>query len=64
MQRENGWPIFMRVKIASEYLGVSTATVYRWIAEGKLPKPMEVSAGIKGWHQSELEKFANEHYHR
>lgn len=59
MAENVGWPIFMRTKKAAEFLGVSPATLYRWIREGKLRQPTQVSAGIKGWHQQELVAFVN-----
>ncbi|WP_420887104.1 helix-turn-helix transcriptional regulator [Acidithiobacillus caldus] len=49
----------MRTKTAAQFLGVSQATIYRWIREGKLCEPKQVSAGIKGWHQQDLVDFAN-----
>lgn len=55
----NMWPIFMRAEIAASYLGVSRATIYRWVREGRLPEPVEVSPKIKGWHQEELRRFAD-----
>lgn len=60
MSEHAGWPIFMRTKTAAQFLGVSPATIYRWIREGKLHEPTKVSAGIKGWHQQDLVAFANE----
>ncbi len=57
---EKGWPIFMRPRVAASYLGVSEATIYRWIRDGRLPKPIEVSPQIKGWHQEALKRFADE----
>lgn len=59
-----GWPVFMRPKMAAKYLGISEATLYRWVKEKKLVRPMEVSAGIRGWHQTELKKFADHYFVR
>ena len=64
MHNPDGWPVFMRPKVAAQYLGISEATLYRWVKEGKLAQPMQVSAGIRGWHQSELTRFADSYFVR
>jgi len=60
----DGWPVFMRPKTAAKYLGISEATLYRWVKEGKLAQPMQVSAGIRGWPQPELKRFADRYFVR
>ncbi len=60
----DGWPVFMRPKTAAKYLGISEATLYRWVKEGKLAQPMQVSAGIRGWPQTELKRFADRYFVR
>lgn len=63
-QNTDGWPVLMRPKIAARFLGISEATLYRWIKDGKLVEPMQVSVGIRGWTRPELEKFAAKHFVR
>lgn len=58
------WPIFMRAEVAALYLGVSKATIWRWVRDGRLPPPLELSPRIKGWHQDELRKFADQTFLR
>ena len=38
-------------------LPVSPATVWRWVREGKLPKPFKLSASVTVWNASEIEAF-------
>lgn len=52
------WPEFMRPMTAAAYLDVSEATIYRWIKQGKLRKPVQVSPKITGWPRKELAEFA------
>lgn len=37
--------------------GVSTASVYRWIARGILPKPQRIGVRGVGWRLSEIEQL-------
>lgn len=37
--------------------GVSTASVYRWVKLGILPKPQRVGVRGVGWRLSEIEKL-------
>jgi Predicted site-specific integrase-resolvase len=60
----DGWPVFMRPKMAAKYLGISEATLYRWVKEGKLVQPLQVSVGIRGWPQLELKRFADRYFVR
>lgn len=38
-------------------LPVSPATIYRWVKEGKFPKPFKLSAGVTAWHAADIELF-------
>lgn len=37
--------------------GVSTASVYRWVKRGLLPKPQRIGVRGVGWRLSEIEKL-------
>jgi predicted DNA-binding transcriptional regulator AlpA len=50
--------------MAAKYLGISEATLYRWVKEGKLVQPLRVSVGIRGWPQLELKRFADRYFVR
>lgn len=38
-------------------LPISPATAWRWVREGKLPKPFKLGAGITVWNAAEIEAF-------
>jgi len=38
-------------------LPVSPATVWRWVREGKFPKPFKLGKSITVWHAAEVEAF-------
>lgn len=42
-------------ELATHY-SVSRATIWRWVNEGKLPKPVKLSAGVTRWRWSETPK--------
>ena len=37
-------------------LGISRSTFYRWICEGKVPKPVKISERIHRWRNSDVIK--------
>ncbi|MDM5181631.1 AlpA family phage regulatory protein [Massilia sp. DJPM01] len=38
-------------------LPVSPATIWRWVRDGKFPKPFKIGAGVTVWHAAEVEAF-------
>jgi predicted DNA-binding transcriptional regulator AlpA len=50
-----------RVLRTSEVLatlgGISRWTLHRLIRRGDFPKPIWISAGIRGWHESDVEAW-------
>lgn len=38
-------------------LPVSPATIWRWVRDGKFPKPFKIGAGVTVWHATEVEAF-------
>lgn len=46
---------FIRKKELCSILGVSRATLERYVAEGLLPKPRKLGKRIVGWRSDELE---------
>ena len=38
-------------------LPVSPATVWRWVREGKFPKPFKLGESVTVWHLAEVEAF-------
>jgi prophage regulatory protein len=45
----------LRIAKVVEKAGMSKATIYRRIKEGKFPAPLELSTNIVGWRESEIE---------
>ena len=40
--------------------GVSKQTLYRWIREGRFPRPARLGPNVVGWPSDELEKWEQE----
>jgi predicted DNA-binding transcriptional regulator AlpA len=38
-------------------LPVSPATIWRWVRDGKFPKPIKLGASVTGWHADEVDAF-------
>lgn len=36
---------------------VSPATIWRWTADGKFPKPIKLSPGVTAWDNADLDAF-------
>lgn len=57
------FPAFFRVAdlattpTKSGMLPVSPATIWRWINEGKFPKPFKLGPRVTAWHRADIEKF-------
>lgn len=41
----------------SGILPVSPATIWRWVRDGKFPKPFKLGASVTGWHADEIDAF-------
>lgn len=53
---------FLRIAEASEVLGVSTHTLYRWRQEKRFPRGRKLYGSL-GWFESEVKDFLLEHAH-
>ena len=49
-----------RAKNAAVYLGVAQSTLWRWVAEGRLPKGIRLSARTTVWKREWLDTFLEE----
>ena len=38
-------------------LPVSPATIWRWVRDGKFPKPFKLSASVTGWYAADINAF-------
>lgn len=52
--------VFFSDKALAERYQVSRQTVWRWVREGHLPKPVKIGTGSTRWPESEILKFENE----
>ena len=50
----------VRPKEAAQRIGVSRATLYRYVASGALPKPRRISPGVSGWLEETIDAFIRE----
>lgn len=48
--------------VLADYAPVSRATLYRWVAEGKFPKPIDIGGNGRttAWIASEVEAWVSE----
>lgn len=45
---------FVRVGTLARLLGIATVTVWRWTANGKLPKPVKLSERVTAWRAEDV----------
>lgn len=55
----SGHDRIIRKKELALMLGISEATIYRWIKTEGLPKPIKLGANSVGWWQSEIDQWLN-----
>ena len=55
--KQNIKPATLRAKTAAAFLSIGISTLFRWVQEGKLPKPIRLSTRCSVWKISDLEKF-------
>lgn len=48
---------FMRRPAAAAFVGVSTKTLRRWEAAGRIPPAVRLSPAVQGWRRSVLEQL-------
>jgi predicted DNA-binding transcriptional regulator AlpA len=47
----------MNVHQVANYLYISTRTVWRWVAQGRMPPPLPMSCCIKRWDFRHIEQW-------
>jgi prophage regulatory protein len=61
MQHYGSWEVLVkriiREKELIKILGVSRATIHRWLKAGTFPQAIRLSQGIKGWPETTVEEF-------
>lgn len=48
---------YLSDKSIAERYGVSRATVWRWVREGRFPAPLKIGQGCTRWKLSDLEAW-------
>lgn len=51
------WPRIMRREKAAQYLDISPEMLDQAVASGKMPKPIPITATIKGWVRDDLDAW-------
>ena len=52
----------LRMAQVCELVGVSRATIYRWIASGSFPVPLKIGPAAVRWRLDDIEKWVSGHY--
>ena len=53
---------YYRMKhILSDILPVNESTIYRWIKDGKFPKPMKLADKVTVWNAQEVDSWVKSH---
>lgn len=48
---------YLSVKHVTEMVGLSTATIYRWMADGRFPKPVSLGTRTVRWPKADIEAW-------
>lgn len=49
---------YIRLPAVKQMIGVSaTSTIYGWIADGRFPRPVKLSARVAAWDLEAIEKW-------
>jgi prophage regulatory protein len=57
MQISNESAKLLRLKDVSELTSLGKSTINLWVAQGKFPKPLTLSATIKVWRLKDVNQF-------
>ena len=50
----------IRLKEVQHRVGLGRSTIYRWVAEGKFPKPVQLGSSTVAWSEGEIERWIHE----
>lgn len=50
-------PLLLRMRDLRALYGLVPATVYRWIANGEFPFPVNLGGNTVAWHREEIEEW-------
>lgn len=47
----------IRLKEVQHRVGLGRSTIYRWMAEGKFPKPVQLGGSTVAWSEGEVDRW-------
>ncbi len=47
----------IRIKEVQHRVGLGRSTIYRWMAEGKFPKPVQLGGSTVAWSEGEVDRW-------
>ncbi len=50
--------LFFRVADLHAQLGISRATIWAWVKQGKFPKPIKLGENVTAWPAADVEAWA------
>jgi len=56
-QPDRPLPTFLRLRDIAERVGVSRATIYRWVKEGRFPESVSLGEQSVAWRRVEIEAW-------
>ncbi|MEL7593893.1 MAG: helix-turn-helix transcriptional regulator [Aeromonas veronii] len=48
---------YVRAKILAPMLGIAEVTLWRWAADGKIPKPIKLGARVTAWRAEDVRRW-------
>jgi prophage regulatory protein len=54
---------FLRLRSLKERIQTSGPTIWRWVREGKFPKPIKLGPRTSAWRESDIELWAKDPMH-
>lgn len=57
MEQAKALTLHLRARDAAAYLGISISTLWRWASEGRIPRPIRLSARCTVWPRQGLDDF-------
>lgn len=53
-------PRLIRLPEVRHRVGLGRSTIYRWMAEGKFPKPVQLGGYVVAWPEHEIERWISD----
>ena len=57
MLQENNLETLLTVKDVADILSIGVRTVWRWAAQGKIPRPIRLARNTLRWKASQLQEY-------